>query len=342
MSNFSGVIRRALAHETNWPRDLRSVIEGGAFDPPPWNVVLGPTTRRGGPAGLVLGQGRILAAWGDTDRADMAFSVTKGYLALVAGVAVGDGLVADPTRPVAALVNHPAFASPRNRAVTWLQLLQQTSEWEGELWGIPDAVDRNRQLSPDEDGSRFSQPHELRPPGTWWDYNDVRVNALCLALTLLFRRPLGDVLGERLLGPMGAPDGWRWQGLDGGGGVVVGGGHWGGGLVTSAAHDALLGRLVLQRGAWGGRQLVPAAWIDRMLAPSPLNPLYGCLWWLNTGRRLYPTAPASSVFALGVGLNAVWVEPAAGLVAVARWIDEPAFPGLVREVMSALEAEQAP
>lgn len=341
MTGFAHVIRHALAHETAWPRDLRQVIRGGTFDPPPWNVVLGPTAPRGGPAGLVLRGGRAEAAWGDTDRADMAFSVTKSYLALVAGVALGDGLLADPTRPVAELVDHPAFASPRNRAVTWLQLLQQTSEWEGTLWGIPDTVDRNRQLSPDEDGSRFGQPHELRSPGSWWDYNDVRVNALCLALTRLFRRPLGDVLGERLLAPMGAAEGWSWWGYDAGE-AVVGGGHWGGGIVTSAAHDALLGRLVLERGAWRGRRLVPEAWIDRMLEPCPLNPLYGCLWWLNTGRRLYPAAPASSVFALGVGLNAIWVEPSLDLVVVARWIDEPAFPDLVRAVMAALEAEQAP
>ena len=50
------------------------------------------------------------------------------------------------------------------------------------------------------------------PPGQGWAYNDVRMNLLAYALTLLFRRPLPDVLRERVIDPLGAPTGGRGTG----------------------------------------------------------------------------------------------------------------------------------
>ena len=345
-NRLAAAVNHAHRRETAWAHDLRAVIEVGTFDPPPWNIVLGPTKPRGGPSGLIIRGDRIAAAWGDLARPDMIFSVTKSYVAAVAGLALDRGLIGGPDEAVARGVDHPAFASTRNRRVTWRQLLQHTSEWEGTLWSIPDRVDRNRQLSPDEDGSRFDTPHDLAEPGTYWDYNDIRVNALCLALTCLFRRPLGAVLHDDLFEPMGVGRLWKWWGLKGGAveidgrrsPVVVGGGHWGGGLVTTARHDAAFGLLVKGNGLWRGQRLLSHEAITLMRSPCPLNPLYGGLWWLNTERRLYPAAPETSLFALGVGLNAIWVDTDLDLVLVARWIDEAAFGELVRLVMAALRA----
>ncbi len=332
-----GALARAVAfaceHPTSWPTDIVEVIEGGTFDPPPWNRVLGPTQPRGGPCGVVVSGGRLVAEWGDTRRPDMVFSVTKSYLGVLAGVALDAGLIGDPREPVRRASPHPALETAQNRDVSWLDLLHQSSELEVELWGIPDTVDRNRQLSPQEDGSRFDRPHQLQRPGAYWDYNDIRVNFLCLALTRLFGRPLGDVWQDAVFGPLSATPGWHWWGLHGSDTEVdgrqvacaVGGGHWGGGLVTSARHDARLGLLVSRRGRWGERQIVSPGWIDAMLRPCPLNPVYGALWWLNTDRMLHRAASAGSVFAFGVGMNAVWVDPAIDLVVVTRWIERTAF-----------------
>jgi CubicO group peptidase (beta-lactamase class C family) len=332
----------ALANETGWPRDIRAVIEGETFDPPPWNIVKGPLRDRGAPAGEIIVGGRSRAAWGDTGRGDMVFSVTKSYIGLLAAIALDEGLIDDADAPVARSVDHPAFAAP-NDTLTWRQLLQQTSEWRGTLWNMPDTVDRNRQLSPTEDQSRFNTHTPHGAPGSYWDYNDIRVNALCLALTLRFDRSLRDVLEDRLF-RLCPSDDWDWTGYPestvriGGADVpvVVGGGHWGGGLVASVAHDLLLGRLVLGRGLLDGRRIVSEQSLDLLLAPCPLEPNYGGLWWLNTGRRLYPDASEASVFALGVGLNAIWIEPRHDLVAVLHGIEERAMHGFVARVMAAL------
>ena len=52
----------ASAHETPWARDLETVIGKGYFEPPPWNEIIGPVAPRGGPNGLILHRGRIVAA----------------------------------------------------------------------------------------------------------------------------------------------------------------------------------------------------------------------------------------------------------------------------------------
>lgn len=333
----------AEAHETPWPRDLRAHLESGYFEPPPDNAVLGPVAPRGGPAGMILRHGRVVASWGDTARPDMTFSVAKSYLSLLAGLALGDGLIADLDEAVAARVRSPHFEGPRNGAVTWRQLLTLTSEWEGTLWGKSDVIDRNRDLNR-EGKARKGEARPLRAPGTFWEYNDVRVNALSLALLHLFRRPLAEVFRDRIMDPIGASRDWAWHAYDNARVVidgvampsVPGGGHWGGGVFIGAADQARIGLLVARRGRWEGRQLIPESWIDAIAVPCPLKPDYGLLWWLNTDGGRAPAASRRSLFASGAGGHVTWIDPERDLVSVTRWLDPAVFPGYVERVVRAV------
>ena len=115
-------------------------------DPPPYNVLRGPVHARGPVSGVVWQHGREVAAWGEPDRAELTFSVAKTYLALLAGVAQAQGLLPDADEPVVERVPGIGFESAHNRTITWTMLLQQTSEWEGSCFGLPDTVDRNRKV----------------------------------------------------------------------------------------------------------------------------------------------------------------------------------------------------
>ncbi len=182
------------------------------------------------------------------------------------------------------------------------------------------------------------------PPGTFWEYNDVRVNRLSLALLRRFRRPLPEVFAERIMRPIGASNDWRWHGyrtssveIDGRMiESVAGGTHWGGGIEIHAEDQARVGRLVLQRGWWDGVQVLPEPWIAQSVMPCALNPTYGLLWWLNTRRLRYPHAPEDSIFAVGAGGNITWIDPAHEIVAVLRWIDPAAVDGFIERVLAAL------
>ena len=345
---LAAAIAYVETHETSWPYDLEdagSVPGLSQFEKPPWNEALGIFKPRGGPNGLLLKGGRIVARWGDPARVDMTFSIAKSYLACLTGIALGDGLIGSVDDPVASSVTAPEFASPRNRQINWRHLLTQTSEWEGTLFDKPDLVDRNRQVGPGTDNSRKGEHRDLQAPGAYWEYNDVRVNVLALALLQVFRRPLPEVLKERIMVPIGASDGWSWHGyrnsfveIDGQRlQSVPGGTHWGGGIHISSFDHARFALMIHNGGAWGADRILPEGWVDALRTPSSVNDGYGFLWWLNTGHREWPAASERAYAAVGAGSNIILIDPEYDLILIARWIDQDAVNGLVAHVIDALD-----
>lgn len=339
--------RFAESHEsTTWPPSI--VNEQGIYDNasitdnPQWNELIGPVKPRGKPNGVILRHGRLVAEWGDTRRVDMTFSISKSYLSLLAGLALKDGLIRDLDDTVRGYGLDDGFDAPQNRSITWQHLLHQTSEWEGTLWGKPDLADRNRSIRGDH--SRQGTHRDLQAPGSHWEYNDVRVNRLSLSLLRLFRRPLPEVLKERIMRPIGAADSWEWPAyrnalveIDGRRmPSVPGGGHWGGGLWIASRDHARVGQLVLNRGAWDGREILPAEILQRLLQPAPVNPGYASLWWLNPGREAIPAAPESCVLARGGGANLIVVDAQHDLVLVSRWVDSAHWNALYTYIMESL------
>jgi CubicO group peptidase (beta-lactamase class C family) len=338
--------RHAAEHEIRWSRDLSAEIPRQFDEEPPWNEVLGPVQPRGGPNGLVLKSGHIVAEWGDTHQIDQTFSVAKSYLSILAGLALDRGLIRDMDAPVRESVDDGGFDGPHNGKITWHHLLQQTSEWEGTLWDKPDLVDRNRQVRGAAMTSAKKGTHrELAAPGGFWEYNDVRINRLSLALLRVWKRPLPEVFAELVMEPIGASKDWRWRGyrnstvtIDGREiESVAGGSHWGGGVFIHARDQARIGLLMQRGGVWDGKRILSAEWIARCRVPCPLFASYGYLWWLNTEPRRYPSAPAGSYYAMGAGGNLTWIDPEHDLVAVLRWTDPAAADHFMRLVMAALE-----
>gem|GEM_PF-1051908 len=118
---------------------------------------------------------------------------------------------------------------------------------------------------------------------------------------------------------------------------VSGGGHWGGGMWISSRDLARWGLLHARGGRWGDRQILPAQWVHALRETTPLNPSYGLFWWVNTERRLWPSAPASSFAARGGGDNLVWIDPEHDLVAVVRWIERGTQDGFFAALLAGLE-----
>ena len=348
---LAAAVAFAQAYESTWPRSM--VLADGRYigtadlgEEPPFDEVLGQVRPRGAAGGVLLRGGRIVAEWGDPFRPDMTFSIAKSYLALLAGIAVGYGLIGSIDDSVRDAAPDTGFDSAQNRAVTWRHLLQQTSEWEGTLWGKPDLIDRNRHAGPGQ-GTRPKGTHrELGAPGSCWEYNDVRVNRLSLSLMQVFRRPLPEVLRAAIMDPIGASPTWEWHGYRNSRVVidgremesVSGGAHWGGGLFISTRDHARLALLVHRGGSWGGHRLLAPEWIEAVRTPCELNRIYGLLWWLNTDQGLYSAAPASSVFAIGMGTNLIWLDPDHDLVAVVRWMAKDKVNAWIAGVLESLSA----
>lgn len=345
---FDEAIAWSIANETSWSRSADGDFGIHHLDPAPWNRALGPLHDRGPVSGVIRVDGRQLASWGEPHRSDLTFSVAKTYLALLAGIAFDRGLLPDPDEPARLRVPGIGFEEGANREITWTHLLHQTSEWQGECFGVPDQVDRYRvtQYQKAPATGRKGDPRPLQKPGTHWEYNDVRINQLALALMHLFRRPLPEVFEETVLRPVGANDPWQWVGyrnswieIDGRRmQSVPGGSHWGGGVSISANDQALIGQMLADGGLASGRRVLSQDWIDRMRTPCPIAPFYGMLVWLNGSQDVFPSAGGRGFFAVGAGSSLTWVDPERRLVAVVRWIDGAKIDGFAARVAKGLSA----
>jgi len=324
------VVDLAMANEFSGPRDLRLAISN-SFEPD--NTIVGPTKDRGGPAGMIIKNGYIVAEWGDTTRVDMTFSVTKSYLSTIAGLALDAGLIRGVHEKVGDYVCDGTFASEHNAKITWHHLLNQSSDWSGTLWDKPDWADR-----PPKEGTREEwKRRELREPGTSFKYNDVRVNVLAYSLLRVWKQPLPVVLKEKIMDPIGVSSTWRWHGYENSWAMidgvkmqsVSGGGHRGGGMFINTRDQARFGYLILRNGKWKDKQLLSRKWIQMLQVPSEAKPNYGYMWWLN-GKSIFS--------AVGFGGNYVTVDQIHDLVVVARWLEPSKSQALLKMVIEAVES----
>jgi len=359
-ARLAAAIAFAVQREARGPRDMEE-SHYRTFGREPFGQGIGPFKPRGEPTGVVLRGGYVIASWGEPDRVDMTHSVTKSFLSATVGLAYDRGLIASvrdtvwrsqaPTYALRLEANaepgsrygQPMFidpwGTPHNRTITWDDLLRQTSDWEGTLWGKPEWADR-----PDPNPATWTT-RSRQAPGTAYEYNDVRVNVLALAATNIWRRPLPEVLGELVMEPIGASRSWRWYGYDNAwitldgrpAQVVSGGGHWGGGMFINAWDMARFGLLTQRRGMWGDKRILSEEWVKLSLTPTVPQPTYGYMnWFLNTGRKWMPSAPASVFGHVGNGTNLVFVAPEQDLVIVVRWIDNGAIDEFLGKALGAI------
>jgi CubicO group peptidase (beta-lactamase class C family) len=75
-----------------------------------------------------------------------------------------------------------------------------------------------------------------------------------------------------------------------------------------------------------------------MRTPCALAPYYGYLVWLNHERKVFPSASASSYFAIGAGSSFTWVEPDRRMVVVVRWLNPVHADAFFGRVLQAVDA----
>ncbi len=155
--------------------------------------------------------------------------------------------------------------------MTWKNHLQQESEWEGSLWG------KNADfIGKEQFGAGERKPRTLGAPGSFYEYNDVRINRFALSLLRVFDKPVPEVFQEQVMDVIGASNTWKWVPytnsyveLNGKQVPSVSGGtRWGGGMWINSWDMARFGYLWLRGGAWNGRTVVPQRLREGSLEPE--------------------------------------------------------------------------
>ena len=355
-------INFAIKNESKMPRnqDSAQVLN---FGKEPFSDAIGPFSTRGDETGIIIYKGYIIATWGDIERVEQTHSVTKSFLSTTIGLAYDQGLIKsiqDPVYtylpPIEVYDNNISrkaddlgkdffiepFNTAHNRKITWEHLLRQTSDFEGTLWGKPDWADR-----PGDNTSEWLT-RKRNSPGNVWKYNDTRVNALSLAATMIWHKSLPEILREKIMQPIGASSTWHWTGYRNSWIVldgkliqsVSGGGHYGGGMFINALDMARFGLLTFHKGNWNGKQLISEKWLQYSTTPTSANHEYGFMnYFLNTEKKLLPSAPEDVFVHLGNGTNMIYVDRKNDLIAVVRWIEGSAMDGFISKLLSAVSSK---
>ena len=229
------------------------------------------------------------------------------------------------------------FSSDHNKKITWHHLLNQSSQWKGNLFGTFDWADRPpRNLSIEE-----LKAQEIPGPGEAYKYNDVRVNLLSFSLLNVFQESLPEVLKKEIMDPIGASTSWNWYGYEKSkillNGAIIssvsGGGHFGGGMFINSLDHARFGLLFLRNGKWKNELLLSPEWIKLVQQTSENNESYGYMWWLNRGVRKWDGLSENIYYGAGFGGNFIVIIPNHNLVVVARWIDSSKIGDFIKKVI---------
>ena len=242
-------------------------------------------------------------------------SVTKSVTSLLFGIASQNGGL-ELDRPVLnVFARYPTVATvdERKRALTLRHLLSMRTSMD--FWEQPYAGSPLEQLkrSPD-DWVKFVLDRPMTgEPGTTWAYNSGAPIVICGALREVRGERVVDFARRELFGPIGITnDRWAISAYD----SLP---HCGGGLFLKPTDLARIGYLVLRRGRWGDRQIVPESWITASTTAysndvffTSYGSDYSYYWWLFPER---PGGPDDSVItASGSGGQWLFIIPKFDLV----------------------------
>ena len=316
---------------------------------------------------VVIRRGHVVAEWHElsaltTTRHDI-WSCTKSFTGTAYGLLfeenrqgrLPNGVNVDLDTPVYEHIPEgQPLSDPRKAEIRLRHLLTMTSGIPGESMGIA-AVPTETGVGPFEAALGFAPLKARRwpshrsaarlhsEPGTRWDYSDPAMAHLGLAFTKIAGQQMRDFMRERVFEPIGIESlVWDLQGV----GATHDGKPFIGphtnahtGIHVSARELARFGYLMLRRGKWEGRQIVPEWWLELATKTSqPMNPRYGYTWWVNSDGSQWPALPRDAFAAQGLHCNRCYVVPSLDLVVTRVGSGPPSWsePDFISRVVAAV------
>lgn len=255
-------------------------------------------------------------------------SITKSVVSLLFGIAQGAGQIGGVERSVLSYFpEYSDLATSDRKRIRLGDMLSMTSglKWSDENVPYTDPSNTGAAMDRAADPVRYvlSQPIES-PPGKRYRYSGGDVTVIAEVIRRATGTPI-DVYAQReLFEPLGIRD-YEWP-KDARGVPIPDSG-----LRLRPRDMAKLGALIIQRGRWQGRQVVPEAWIEAATrahadttGAGECGVQYG--YYFFVGTRCEGASRLGWVAALGNGGQRILALPSEQLVIVltAGLYDDPA------------------
>lgn len=194
-----------------------------------------------------------------------SMSVTKSVVGLAVAKLLSDGAIDSLDTPVSHF--YPEWKQGQKDEITIRHLMNHTS-------GLQNVANANAEVNPAPDVIKLGlSASVINKPGTEFSYNNKAVNILSGIIRKSADKPIDKYLQTEIFNPLGITD-FSWGTDEAGNHLAMSG------LSIHARGLAKLGKLVLRKGSWKGKQLIDQRWIEEMLGQgSPETVTYGLLWW---------------------------------------------------------------
>jgi CubicO group peptidase (beta-lactamase class C family) len=241
-------------------------------------------------------------------------SVSKSITSLVYGIALAQGKVPPPEAPLFdSFPEYRDLAKDGREKLTIHHVLTMTMGMEWDETSIPYTDRRNSEIAMDlaPDRYRFILERKMvREPGRYATYSGGATALLAKIVRKGTGKSLHDFAREVLFDPIGMGK-TEWD-VD-----KVGDEFAASGLRTTPRDLALIGQLMLNRGKWNGKEVVPAAWIERSVKSYASHDdfrRFGYHWYISHfgfGRMIgwQPEKVEENWMAMGNGGQRLFVLP---------------------------------
>ncbi len=229
---------------------------------------------------LLLRDGKQVGEYRDRDVGSQSIdlqSATQSLVALGIGALLREGQLESLDTPVYRF--YPEWNQGRKRLVTVRMLLNQTS-------GLHD--DASVTATP-PDVVRYALAAELTSdPGETFSQSDAAVDLLMGIIGKAADIPADEYIERELFARLGfQAASWQHDAAGNAPGST--------GLTLSADDAAKIGQLVLDKGKWIDRQIVPESFIDEMLNPQTNQSVEYGLLWMRTPAWIRLSVDAASI-----------------------------------------------
>jgi CubicO group peptidase (beta-lactamase class C family) len=253
------------------------------------------------------------------------FSVSKSVTSLLVGIAIDEGKIESVQDPITKYIPELNEADPLFKKLTLEHLLDMRSGLEfDESYSSPfDEVSRlyygKKQL---KQISNMTFNHE---PGTHHEYQSVCTTLLGIAVERVTGMQLGKYLEAKLWIPleMENPATWSYDDEKNKNTKAFCC------LNTTAIDLAKIARLMIHKGEYKGKQIVPAAWVEKLVTPNKENDYYQYQWYSTEDN-------SEDFFALGILGQQVYVSPNEDLIIVRlgkSWTSNDVFISRIKNVL---------